>query len=57
MAKLTVFRGGSSPTHALAGELAERMKDIIYEYSGRIPVATAVGVLEIVKLEIVLEQK
>lgn len=57
MTNVTVFRGGGTSTHALAGELAERMKALIYEYSDRMPLATAVGVLDIVKLEIIGEQK
>lgn len=56
MTNVTVFRGGGTPAHAIAGELAERVKALVYEYSDRIALATAVGVLDIVKLEILGEQ-
>lgn len=53
---LRVFEGHGTPGHVLAGEMAERIKEVIYDYSGRLPVAAAVGVLEIVKAEILDEQ-
>ena len=48
---LRVFKGGA-PTHETAGEMAERITDLVYEYADRIPLAAAVGVLEVVKSEI-----
>lgn len=51
MIDLLIFSGGA-PTHETAGEMAERITDLVYEYSDRIPLAAAVGVLEIVKVEI-----
>ena len=48
---LKVFSGGA-PAHETAGEMAERITDLVYEYSDRIPLAAAIGVLEIVKVEI-----
>lgn len=38
-----------------SGEMAARIKALVYEYSEKMPVATAVGVLEIVKAEILDE--
>ena len=52
MAKeITVFNGGGQRSHEVAGELAERIKELVYQYADRMPVATAVGVLEILKLK------
>lgn len=56
MTTLKVFTGNSSPAHEVSGELSDRIKDVIYEYSGRMPLATAIGVLEIVKKEILDSQ-
>lgn len=44
-------------TEDLTGEMAERIKAVIYEYSGRVTLAAAVGVLHIVAQEIVDEQR
>lgn len=38
-----------------AGEMAERIKALVYEYSDRMALATAVGVLTIVQREILEE--
>ncbi len=51
---LTVIKG-DGPEHDKADELAERIKDVIYEFSGRISLATAIGVLHIVAAEILQE--
>ena len=56
MKNIKVFEGGR-PVQVAAGELAERIKEIIYEYSGQIPVAAALGVLEIVKIEIIQNEQ
>lgn len=42
----------SKPHAQLAGELADEIKDVIYKYEQRIPLALAVGVLRIVEKEI-----
>ena len=34
------------------GEMAERIKEVIYEYADRVSVAEVLGILEIVKAEI-----
>jgi len=55
--ELKVFTGGGQSVQAAAGELAERIKALVYEYSGRLPAAAAIGALEIAKLEILNEQR
>jgi hypothetical protein len=57
MTDKVVFIGGGTPAHEVAGELAERIKALVYEYGGRMPLATAVGVLEIAKMEILQEDR
>ena len=54
---LQVLRTTGGPSHEIAGEMAEKIKDVIYEYSDRVPVALAIGVLEIVKTEVMGEQR
>lgn len=39
-------------TFAVEGELAKRLKEVIYSYEGQISVVATVGVLELVKHEI-----
>ena len=55
MSDIRVVSFGGIPAHAAAGEMAERIKELVYEYSERVPLATAIGVLEIVKAEILEE--
>lgn len=57
MTNLCKIDGGGMPAHDLAGELSERIKSLVYEYAGKMPTATAIGVLEIVKVEILQGQK
>ncbi len=38
-----------------AADMAKRIKELVYEYSGTMPLATAIGVIDIVKLEIIAE--
>lgn len=54
---LKVFTGGGQSVQAASGELCDRVKSLVYEYVGRLPVSAAIGVLEIAKLEILEEQK
>ena len=56
MRNLTVFTGGGKSVQASCGEMAERIKDLVYEYADQVPVAAAIGVLDIVKAEILAEQ-
>lgn len=37
----------------IAYEMAERIEALIYEYDKKIPLALAIGVIEIVKIEII----
>lgn len=53
---LGVVSGDGKRAHDLAGEMAERIKGVVYEYTGRVPVAAAIGVLRIVEREILDEQ-
>ena len=39
----------------LANGMAEEIKDVIYRYHESMPLATAIGVLEIVKVELMQE--
>ena len=55
--ELKVFTGGGQSIQVASGELAERIKALVYEYAGRLPAAAAIGALEIAKLEIMAEQR
>lgn len=49
-----LFCAVANKTNAhIAAELADEIKDILYKYDGRIPLALAVGVLRIVEKEII----
>lgn len=39
------------------GEMADRLKEVVYSYSDRISLAEAIGCIEIVKVEILTEAK
>lgn len=54
MPDLRVIQGGG-PAYEAAGELADRVKDLVYEYADRLALATAIGALEIAKLELLKE--
>ena len=45
----------SKPHYQIAGEMAEDVKRIIYEYADKIPLALAIGVLRIVEKELMDE--
>jgi len=52
------FMAVASKPHAqIAGELAQTIKDLIYEQADRIPLALAIGVLRIVEKEILDEHR
>ena len=40
------------PMHDLSAEMADRIKDVIYDYAERVPLVVAIGALEVVKYEI-----
>lgn len=52
---LKVMAVASKPPAQLAGELADEIKEVIYRYESRIPLALAIGVLRIVEKEILDE--
>ena len=39
------------------GDMAEQIKEVIYSYADRVSVAEAIGILEIVKAEVLAEQE
>jgi hypothetical protein len=49
---LKVIPGAGQRAEAVTGEMADRIREVIYEYSGRMTVAAAVGVLVIVQHEL-----
>lgn len=51
--KLIVLDGDGRTQHENANSMCEEIKDVIYSYSGKVPLATALGVLEIVKKELI----
>jgi len=52
---LRIIPGAGQRAEDLTGELAERIRDLIYEYRGRMTVAAAVGVLTIVQHELIAD--
>jgi hypothetical protein len=49
---LKVIPGAGQRAEDVTGGMADRIRDVIYEYSGRMTVAAAVGVLVIVQHEL-----
>lgn len=52
---LRVINSDGKRPEDLTGELAEKLKEAIYQYDGRMTLAAAVGVLHIVAAEIIRE--
>ena len=52
-----VIKNTGKTQRELASEICERIKEVVYEYSDLVPVALAVGAIEIAKMEILDEQK
>ncbi len=52
MTDIRVLKGDGKRAEDVTGELGDRIKALVYEYSGRIPLAAAVGVLHLVAYEI-----
>lgn len=42
----------ASPNYSLEAELAEQIKRILFQHEGRMSLVTAIGILEVVKAEI-----
>jgi hypothetical protein len=54
---LKVIPGAGQRAEDVTGEMAERIRELIYEYSGRVTLAAAVGVLAIVQHELIEDGK
>jgi len=54
---LKVIPGAGQRAEDVAGELADRIREVIYEYSGRVTLAAAVGVLTIVQHELMMDHE
>ena len=52
MTDIRVLKGDGQRAEDVTGELADRIKALVYEYSGRMPLAAAIGVLHLVAYEI-----
>lgn len=52
----SVVVGDGQSILALSGEMCEKIKEVVYSYSGRVPAAVAIGVLHIAAKEILDEQ-
>ena len=52
MTDIRIFKGDGKRAEDVTGELADRIKALVYEYSGRMPLAAAVGVLHLVAYQI-----
>ena len=53
MTDIRIFKGDGKRAEDVTGELADRIKALIYEYDGRITLAAAVGVLHLVADDII----
>ena len=52
MTQLFTIVSTGQPMQDLSEEMADRIKDVIYDYAGRVPLTLAMGVMEVVKFEI-----
>lgn len=57
MTKFEVIKNTGKSQRELAGDMCDRIKELVYEYSELVPVALAIGVLEIAKMEILKDQE
>jgi len=53
MTDIRVLKGDGKRAEDVTGELGDRIKALIYEYDGRLPLAAAIGVLHLVADEII----
>ena len=53
MSDIRIFKGDGKRAEDVTGELADRIKALIYEYDGRITLAAAIGVLHLVADDII----
>ena len=52
MSDIRVLKGDGKRAEDVTGELGDRIKALVYEYSGRMPLAAAIGVLHLVAYDI-----
>lgn len=50
--RFTILRGSGQRPEDVTGEMADRIKALVYEYEGRATLAAAIGVLHIVAAEL-----
>lgn len=50
--KFSVVVNSSRPQAEVVAEMCERVKEVVYSYTGQVPVATAIGVLHVAAKEI-----
>lgn len=55
MTDIRVVKGDGKRAEHVIGELHDRIKALIYEYEGRMPLAAAIGVLHLVAYDITRE--
>lgn len=55
--KFSVVMGDGQSILSLSGEMCDKIKEVIYSYSDRVPAALAIGVLHIAAKEILDEQQ
>lgn len=53
MTDIRVLKGDGKRAEDVTGELADRIKALVYEYDGRITLAAAIGVLHLVADDII----
>ena len=57
MAELKAFTGGGQRPTEAADEMCTAVKRAVYQFADRVPLALAIGVLEIAKHEILRESE
>ena len=53
----TVIQNTTKSQKELAGEMCEKVKELLYEYGDLVPLALAIGVLEIAKQDLIKEHE
>ena len=52
MTDIQILKGDGKQAEDVIGELADQIKALVYTYNGRMPLASAIGVLHLVAYEI-----
>ena len=55
--KIAVIQNTTKSQRELAGEMCERVKELVYEYGDLVPLALVIGVLEIAKQDLIKEHE